>query len=176
MIETKRLVLRDWTDQDRAAFHAMNSDPRVMATIGPPQTRDEADAVIGDMRAKNREGPGLWAIERRADRRMLGFCGIGRAPAASPVEGELEIGWRLVHDAWGQGYAREAAEASLAWAWTHTVRAKIVAITTPGNVRSWGLMKRIGMTRVADGDFDHPALAEGDPLRRHLTYTIERPR
>ena len=58
----------------------------------------------------------------------------------------------------------------LAWAWAHTERARLVAITTPGNTRSWGLMERLGMTRRADGDFDHPALAEGDPLRRHLTY------
>ena len=92
------------------------------------------------------------------------------------IEGEIEIGWRLTCETWGQGYAREAAAATLAWAWSNLDAPSIAAITVPANRRSWGLMERLGMRRVVDGDFDHPDLAEGDPLRRHLTYRIQRPR
>lgn len=93
----------------------------------------------------------------------------------SPIEGEAEIGWTLHPDLHGQGLAREAAQAVLAWYWAHTDRNQLFAITTSGNTRSWGLMERLRMTRVPDGDFDHPKLADGDPLRRHITYVIRRP-
>ena len=175
MIETGRLILRDWVDGDRAPFHAMNSDPRVMATIGRLMDRAAADASIDEMIAGNRAGLGLWAVERRLDGKFLGFCGIGNAPPATPVEGELEIGWRLIYEMWGHGFAREAAQASLEWAWTTLPHDSVAAITAATNTRSWGLMKRLGMTRDPDGDFDHPAVPVGDPLRAHITYRIARP-
>jgi hypothetical protein len=50
-----------------------------------------------------------------------------------------------------------------------------MAITTLANTRSWGLMERLGMVRHPDEDFDHPDLAEGDPLRPHILYRIQRP-
>ncbi|HET8611209.1 MAG TPA: GNAT family N-acetyltransferase, partial [Sphingomonas sp.] len=92
-----------------------------------------------------------------------------------PIIGEIEIGWRLREDAWGQGYAREAAEASFAWGWANLDRGQIVAITVPANERSWGLMERLGMSRRPELDFGHPLFPEGHPLHRHITYAIERP-
>ena len=93
-----------------------------------------------------------------------------------PITDEIEIGWRLAHDAWGQGYAREAAEASLAWGWANLPVPTIAAITVPANTRSRGLMERLGMVRVADGDFDHPDVPDGSPLQRHILYRIARSR
>ena len=177
MIATERLLLRSWDDRDRKAYHAIKSDPRVMATLGPPQRRAESDATVDRLMAREaQDGYTFWAMERRADRVLLGYCGFLLATADFPIAGEVEIGWGLGSAYWGQGYAREAAEAALAWGWANTDRERIVAITTPGNLRSWGLMERLGMTRVPDGDFDHPSLAEGDPLRRHVRYRIDRPR
>ncbi len=57
----------------------------------------------------------FWIVERREDGAMLGFCGLKPGPADTPIEGRVEIGWRLRADAWGKGYAREAAQASLDW-------------------------------------------------------------
>lgn len=173
MIATARLLVRPWVDADRAPFHALCNDPQVMATIGPLQSRAETDAAIDrQMALQATLGHCFWALERRDDGRFLGFCGIKIAPENIPGIADCpEIGWRLARDAWGQGMAREAADASLAWGFANGM-ARIIAITTPGNVRSWGLMERLGMVRRHDLDFDHPALAEGDQLRPHITYEI----
>ena len=107
---------------------------------------------------------------------FLGFCGLKMMPEGIPgLEDTIEIGWRLRRDAWGKGYAREAAEASLHWGWDNLPADRICAITTPGNVRSWGLMERLGMTRRHDLDFMHPNLQPDDPLAPHITYEMLRP-
>jgi RimJ/RimL family protein N-acetyltransferase len=175
MIETSGLHLRRWRPGDVEPFHAMGQDPEVMAHLGPLMSRADAEATVERQNAVADEyGSCFWAVERRADGTFLGFCGIKPGPAGTPIADLPEIGWRLARHAWGQGYAREAAAACLADAWGRG-EPRVYAITTPGNERSWGLMIRLGMRRLADGDFDHPALAEGDPLRRHLTYAIDRP-
>ena len=174
-IETDRLILRDWRDADLEPFHAMSNDVRVMETLGPLMDRDRVRATIDRMRdEQRRNGHCFWALERREDAQFLGWCGIIRGNAPT-VAGKPEIGWRLAHHAWGQGYAREAAQASLDWGWANLSDDCIWAITTPGNMRSWGLMERLGMTRHTDLDFDHPNVPEGSPLKAHITYSIARP-
>lgn len=171
-LPTSRLVLREWRDEDVAPFHALCSDPRVMEFLGPLSTRDEAEAAVARMRALQASvGQCFWAIERLEDSAFIGFCGLKPGPAGTPLEGRTEIGWRLAHHAWGQGYAREAAQACLDWGLERHGDEGIWAITVPGNRRSWGLMERLGMVRRAELDFDHPALSLDDPLRRHITYS-----
>ncbi len=176
MIETERLTLREWRDADRAPFHAMSSDPRVMATLGPVMSRDQSDATIDRAIARQRaDGHTFWALTRRADGAFLGWCGLVRAVPPLPIAGKLEIGWRLAADHWGHGYAREAALASLDWAWAHRADDRVMAITAAVNQRSRKVMERIGMTRVSDGDFDHPHVEEGSALKPHVLYAIGRP-
>lgn len=173
MIETERLLLRGWEARDRPPFRAMGVDPEVMATIGPLLSPEEADAAIDrQIGFQERFGHCFWAIERRADGAFLGFCGLKPGAEGTPIEGEIEIGWRLARAHWGQGYAREAAEASLAWGWAQLDVSTIAAITTRDNARSWGLMERIGMLRAPADDFDHPAAIPA--LRPHITYRIAR--
>lgn len=175
MIETARLILRVWREDDDAPFFKMGQDAEVMRYLGPPMTQVDVRSARARMDACQAEhGYCFWALERKADGAFIGFCGL--KPGKAPIEGEIEIGWRLARDAWGQGYAREAAEASLAWGWANLDVPAITAITVPANTRSWGLMERLGMVRDPAGDFDHPDLADGDPLRRHITYRIARPR
>lgn len=177
MITTDRLILRDWQPGDHAPFAAMNADPAVREHLGALQSRDQSDATIARLEAiAATHGHSFWALERRTDAHFLGFCGLKPAPDGIPgLDGAIEIGWRLAHHAWGQGYAREAAAASLAWGWRHLAVHRIIAITTPGNHRSQHLMSRLGLLRRHDLDFDHPALAIGDPLRPHVTFEIARP-
>lgn len=177
MITTPRLILRDWVPRDHAPFAAMNADPAVREHLGSLQTRAESDATIARLEAVAAScGHTFWALERRDDGCFLGFCGLKIAPAGIVgLEGAIEIGWRLAHHAWGQGYALEAATASLGWGWANLPVRRIIAITTPGNRRSQQLMHRLGMTRRRDLDFDHPALATDDPLRPHVTFEIARP-
>ncbi len=171
-LETERLVLREWRKEDKEPLFAMAQDPEVMRYL-PGQTREQSDAAIGRMIATQAEvGFCLWAVEKRETGTFIGFCGL--LPARSPLC-EVEIGWRFVRACWGKGLAREAAQACLEWAWRTLDERSIVAITVPANERSWGLMIRLGMERNADEDFDHPDLPEGDPLRRHVLYRIERP-
>jgi RimJ/RimL family protein N-acetyltransferase len=174
MIATERMLIRPWCDADRAPYHALCRDPEVMRYLGPLQSRAETDAAIDRMIASQAaNGFCFWAVERHEDGALIGFCGL--KPGRGPIDGVIEIGWRLGSAHWGQGYAREAASACLDWAWSHLAVASIVAITVEANRRSWGLMERLGMTRVAGGDFDHPDVPENSPLKRHMLYRMQRP-
>lgn len=176
MIDTTRLILRGWRDSDADPFLDMGNDPEVMRYLGPPQGRADVEAAIGRQRNFLASvGYCFWALERREDGAFLGFCGLKPGAEDTPIAGLVEIGWRLRRDAWGQGYAREAAVASLAWGWDNLEAEEIVAITNIGNERSWGLMERLGMARDRASDFDHPKVAVGNPLRPHITYRIARP-
>lgn len=174
--ETERLILRGWRDGDAEPFHAMFQDPRVMEFLGPPETLENVRAIVARIQGDiARTGYWFWAMERKSDRAFMGFCGVKPGPVDTPIEGKTEIGWRLAHPFWGHGFAREAAQASIDWAWANLSTPDIWAITVPGNTRSWGLMERLGMTRRHDLDFDHPNVPDGSPLKRHLTYALSRP-
>ena len=177
MIETDRLMLRPWRDKDRTPYAAMCTSPAVMRHLGGPNDDREIDAALArNDKCQRDNGHCFWAIERRVDGTVLGFCGLRLVDDPKrPVHDEVEIGWRLRDDAWGQGFAREAAEAALDWGWRHLTVARIVAFTVPANTASWGLMERLGMIRRRDPDFGHPAVAPSHPLHRHIPYVAERP-
>jgi RimJ/RimL family protein N-acetyltransferase len=172
MIETERLLLRAWRDEDRDRFWAMEQDFEMMRYL-KKLTREESEAGIDRQVAHQAEhGHCFWAVERKSDLRAIGKCGI--IPPRAPTF-EYELGWRFESACWGQGYAREAAQATLDWAWANIDTQAVVAITNPVNTRSWGLMLRLGMTHNPAEDFDHPEVPEGDPLRRCVLYRINRP-
>lgn len=174
MIETERLVMRSWRDEDIAPFQRICSDPDVMATLGRPLDMAETAALVERVRGIEAEqGHTFWALERKQDARLIGWCGVIRG-TAGPVAGKAEIGWRLARDAWGAGYASEAARGAAAWSFTHLADDSIWAITWQGNVRSRAVMERLGMEYRAGLDFDHPKLDESDPLRPHVTYSLSR--
>ncbi len=172
-IETPRLRLRAWREEDIEPFiRHLNVEP-VMRWLGGVRTAEQQSAAVRERFIPWQEERGFtfWAVERRSDGELLGFCGLKIADdAGSPVEGELEIGWRLREDAWGQGYAREAAMASLDFAFATLEAPRVVALTVEGNEASWGLMKRLGMTRRPDLDYEGPEWADG----RVIVYLIER--
>ena len=119
------------------------------------------------MRWQEERGFTFWAVERKADGELLGFCGLKLADTpGSPIEGMHEIGWRLREDAWGQGYAKEAAIASLDFAFDALGAERVVAITFPPNEASWGLMERLGMTRRPELDYDDPRFPDAQPDHR----------
>ena len=149
--QTSRLVLRAWREDDFDAFAAMNADPRVMEYFPAPLTREESAAFFGHIREEfQTEGFGLYAVERISDGLLLGYTGL-RA------------------DAWGNGYAPEAAQACLTLAAKLGIE-EIIAFTAVANLRSQRVMQKIGMECV--GQFNHPTLPEGHPLRRHVLYWI----
>lgn len=174
MIRTERLVMRSWRDEDVAPFQAICSDPQVMATLGPPLDMEATRARIAWMRGHEAEyGHCFWALERQSDGRLIGWCGVIRSDMA-PIAGRVEIGWRLARDCWGAGFASEAARGVAAWAFANLPDDEILAITWQDNARSRAVMERLGMQYDADLDFDHPRLAEDDPLGPHVTYSLSR--
>ena len=175
MIETERLILRDPVSGDRPALHAMWADPLVMAELGPVKDAAGSDAVLAKHAGFRHEGLGFRTVARRADGAVVGFCGLKRGDAHTPIAGEVEAGWLIDRPYWRQGYAQEAMRAALAWGWANTDAARIVAITAAINGKSRALMEKLGMERLADGDFLHALFAEDDPRRLTVTYAIARP-
>lgn len=173
-IVTDRLLLRQWTDADRAPFAAMNADPCVRAHFPRLLTGTESDASVETQRRSiAATGFGFWAVERRSDGAFIGFTGLQRVDVGGAIADDVEIGWRLARAYWAMGYAAEAARVALDLAFTRLDLPRVVAMTVAGNTRSWGLMARLGMTRRAELDFDHPFVAPGHPLSRHIVYVID---
>ncbi|MDZ3830641.1 MAG: GNAT family N-acetyltransferase [Sphingopyxis sp.] len=174
MIETERLVLRSWRDDDVATFQAICSDPAVMATLGPPLDMAQTAALIDRMREMEcGHGHCFWAVERRTDAKLIGWCGVIRG-SAGPVDGKAELGWRLARDCWGAGYASEAARGARDWAFANLPDDDIWAITWRGNARSRAVMERLGMRHRPELDFNHPKIMADDPLRPHVAYSMTR--
>lgn len=172
-LETERLILRDWREEDVDDFHKLGEDERVMQFLGGVFTRKRTAALIADLQNRAaRWGCTFWAVERQDDRRVIGFTGCVRGTIPQ-IAGDLEIGWRLASDCWGHGYATEAAQASVEWARRNCPDRMLVAITSVGNRASRALMERLGMAYNPARDFDHPKVPEGDPLRPHVLYEME---
>ena len=174
-IRTERLILRNWEERDRDLFHRINSDDRVMEFFPFRRDRAKSDAMLDELRADiDTVGFGFAAVEIAETGVCVGFAGL------SPVEdfpvfrpGDVEIGWRLAHEHWGKGYATEAASAWLHHAFTKLDLKEVISYAVHDNVRSTAVMERLGMQRVAGGDFDHPIVPDSRPdLRRFVLYSI----
>ena len=173
--ETERLILRNWREEDRNPFARLNADADVMRHFPATLARKESDALIDRINAHIEEyGFGLWAVERAKDRTLLGFTGLQYVRFASPIQGDVEIGWRFDRRYWRKGYAREAAEASLGWFWANTDHKRIVSMTIADNSPSWGLMRRLGLKRKPELDFDHPNIEQDSRCCRQIVYAKDR--
>ena len=175
MIETPRLILRAFRDEDRDAMAAINGDPRVGDWLGGPIGREASDAFVDRVNAQiATDGFGFYAAERKADGRLVGMIGI-RRNVWPPAPIAVELGWRLAVEAQGAGLATEGAKACLDWGFANIDTPEILAWTASTNVRSQAVMRRIGMVPDPARDFDHTALAAGHPLRRHVVFVAKRP-
>jgi RimJ/RimL family protein N-acetyltransferase len=168
-----RVLLRQWRDEDREPFAALNADPEVMRHFPSTMSREQSDGMVDWASALIEErGWGLWAVEVVGGARFIGFVGLNE-PRFMP--GTIEVGWRLAQEHWGHGYATEAAREAVRFGFEELGLDEIVAFTVPANTRSRRVMERLGMTRDPADDFDHPNVAEG-PLKRHVLYRLRRPR
>lgn len=176
-LTTPRLILRRWRAADREPFAAINADPEVMEHFPAPLDRGESDALIARIESGfEANGFGLWALELRGSGELIGFTGIAVPEIEAHFTPAVEVGWRLARGAWGNGYATEAGRAALAYGFGEVDLEEIVSFAAVDNLRSRKVMERLGMTHDSGDDFDHPALPEGHPLRRHVLYRIDRSR
>jgi RimJ/RimL family protein N-acetyltransferase len=173
--ETERLRLRTWVDEDEFRFFDVMNTPAVMRWLGGLQAREEWSAGYQRLRAYERDfGFTFWIVERKADDEILGFCGLKRANApGAEFPGDIEIGWRLREDAWGQAYAKEASIKSLDLAFERFRAPHVVAVTSLGNLPSQGLMIRLGMSRREDLDFIDQRFPADSEVNPQIVFRID---
>jgi RimJ/RimL family protein N-acetyltransferase len=172
--ETSRLRLRTWDVGDVAPFMAALNTPAVRQWLGGLGDDALYTRLLDRMQAcQTAHGYCFWIVEHKVEDTLLGFCGlyVTQRPD-TPVDGMTEIGWRLREDAWGMGYAREAAEASLDLAFTRFGLDRVVAFTIRQNAPSWGLMQRLGMVRARH--LDHRVAGYDPEISDSIVYSIDR--
>jgi RimJ/RimL family protein N-acetyltransferase len=170
-----RLRLRTWDDARWAEFVKLTNTPAVMRWLGGVFSPEQMTAARMRLDTYQRDYRfTFWAVERRSDEAMLGFCGLKRAnaPGAEPLHGEMEIGWRLREDAWGQGYAREAATASMNLAFDRFGAERVIAFTADGNAPSQNLMRRLGMRHLPEHDYIDGRFAADALPNPQVTFAI----
>jgi RimJ/RimL family protein N-acetyltransferase len=173
-IGTGRLILRKWRESDREPFARMNADPAVMEHFPAVLTREESDALVDRAEAHLvKHGFGPWAAEIRETREFIGYVGLVIPNFEAAFTPCVEIGWRLARDQWGKGLATEGARALLRHGFEVQRLLELVSFAVPANLRSLRVMQKLGMTRDPRDDFDHPSIAAGHPLRRHVLYRLK---
>jgi RimJ/RimL family protein N-acetyltransferase len=170
----ERVLLRGWREEDLEPFAALNRDPRVMEHYPARLSRAESDAFVLERAVPVfcERGYGPWAVEVPGVAPFIGYVGLKAPTFEASFTPCVEIGWRLAFSAWGHGYATEAARLAIAYGFAEGGLAEIVSFTVPANRRSIAVMERLGMQ--ADGEFEHPRLPLGHPLRTHLLYRLTR--
>lgn len=171
-LQTQRLILRQWEEGDSVPLAAMCADPQVMryfpATLGEAesaQLAQKATALIED------NGWGFWAAERKDTGQFIGFVGLHYQDLDIPNTPFIEIGWRLAADHWGKGFAPEAAECALKYAFEQLQAPAVYAFTTLANQPSRRVMQKLGMSDCQQ-NFMHPKLPRDHALAEHCLYRI----
>lgn len=172
-LETARIVLRQWRSDDYAKFARMNADPDVMRYFPSLLSREESDTLtkkFDDLIAK--KGWGIWVAERKSDNSFIGLVGLNQTDDL-PIANCMEIGWRLAKPFWGNGYATEAAAASLYFAFSILKQERVAAFTAVSNAQSQKVMSRLGMKNRHE-NFLHPRVSRSTGLKEHVYYEISR--
>lgn len=170
---TQRLRLRGWRDEDRIGLRRLNGDPRVMRFFPAQLTPEESDGFWLRMREhQQRHGYSLWAVEEKQDGQFVGLVGLAQVAVDAPFAPAVEVGWRLLPEHWGKGYATEAARSALAFGFGVCGLKEIVSFTASVNLPSRKVMERLGMHHDRVDDFDHPRLPDRHALQRHVLYRL----
>lgn len=175
-IDTERLHLRHWRNDDLDVLHRLNSDERIMHFFPFRRNRKQSAELLEKIRKTLATDGFAWAAVTRADSGdTIGFSGLCNVRFEASFTPAVEIGWRFLPEHWGRGYATEAAEALLDHGFADLGLREIVSFAVPGNRASVAVMERIGMTARPDLDFDMPGISdEHAHLRRHVFYSIKR--
>jgi RimJ/RimL family protein N-acetyltransferase len=175
-VETDRLLLREFTEDDVDVLVALDADPAVRRFLadGRPVPREVTERVtLPRILALYREHPGFgtWAVCTKADNGFVGWVEL--VPGGS--SGVAEVGWRLVRSAWGRGYAVEAARVLVRLAFTELGVSRVVATTMTVNVASRRVMEKLGMSFVRTFFEEWPDYVEGAE-RGDVEYVLTRER
>lgn len=174
MIETERLILRQWKKSDSLPFINMGLDPDVMKYLPNLLTENESLEIINKIEdVFDKKHWGFWAVELKETGEFIGFIGLHDQPEQFDFSPCVEIGWRLAKEHWGKGYATEGAKAALEYAFNKLKLKKVVSFTSLANKQSESIMKKIGMTKVSY--FNHPEFSSTPDLEKHILYEMSNP-
>lgn len=175
-LETQRLILRQWKDDDYSRFAVLNADKSVMEFFPKPLTHRESDDMANKIRSLiSQRGWGFWALELKEKGEFIGFTGLHIPKADLPFSPCVEVGWRLMKRYWGFGYAPEAASEALRFAFEHLELDEVVSFTTLHNLRSQSVMRNIGMVNT-NMNFPHPDIEPDSLLSEHVLFITTRSR
>ncbi len=170
-IQTERLLIRDWKEEDLPIFREMNRDEKVMKYFPKMLSDPETDSFFQRIQNElDTLGYGLYAVEVKETKDFIGFIGFHKATFSAPFTPCIEIGWRLKASAWNHGYATEGAKACLEYGFGKLNLEKVYSFTAVINHPSEKVMKKIGMTK--EMEFNHPSVEDGSSLKRHVLYSM----
>jgi RimJ/RimL family protein N-acetyltransferase len=171
-LHTERLLLRQWQRTDLKFFAQMNACTKVMEYFPNVLTQNESNTLASTLAATiTDQGWGFWAVEEKHSQKFIGFTGLKQTPECLPFSPAVEIGWRLDSKYWHKGYATEAANRALEFAFNELNLKEVVSLTAKLNKPSEKVMQRIGMINT-DNTFNHPLVDIDDPLLEHILYKI----
>jgi len=177
-LETERLIIRNWKEEDRELFHLINSDDRVMEYFPFRRDRVASDKMMDELKSDiTKLGYGYTAVELKETGECIGFCGLHHCKAEPILAYDnIEIGWRLATQFWGKGYITEAAKCLLEFGFVEMKLDEIISFAVHANQKSFAVMQRIGMRRDETKDFDHPRVPDTHPhLKLHRYYYLKNP-
>ena len=173
-LETNRLILRNWLASDYEPFYNLNSNPEAMRYFPALYTREQSNSLADKCQTLiHQRGWGLWALSNKADNTFIGFVGLHTPNANMPCAPCVEIGWRLLPQYWGNGFATEGAHKALEFAFKELALPEVVSFTAKTNQPSRAVMQRIGMHNSLN-NFMHPDIPPSNPLAEHVLYQLTR--
>lgn len=171
-LDTERLKLRQWKEEDYLLFSIMSADEEVMKYFPSTLTCVESNEIADKCRFLiSIQGWRFWAVEEKETGNFIGFVGLNKPLYHLSFGPCIEIGWRLDKKYWGKGYVFEAATKVLDFAFRELNLKEICAFTSILNKKSYTLMERLGMKNTKN-NFSHPLVPLKHRLSEHLLYKI----
>ena len=172
LFESDRLGFRIWEKSDAEGLFQMNSNPQIMRFFPSLQTRTDAADFISRMNIQYQEfGYCYFAVDELKSKNFVGFIGLSNQTFKANFNPSVDIGWRLLSEFWGIGYATEGAKRCLVFAKEQLSLSKIVSVAPIINLPSISVMNKIGMKKVLE--FEHPLLNDSPELKKCLLYYIK---
>ena len=172
IIKTSRLGLRNWIESDIEPANIMNANSKVREFFPNTLSKEETIRFIRQMQAHfDKYGFCYFAVDRLDTKEFIGFIGLMNQTYQTSFTPFVDIGWRLLQNAWRNGFATEGAKACLDYAFAELKLTKVYAIAPELNKKSQHIMQKLGMEIYTH--FEYPKLDKNSPLRKCVAYRIK---
>jgi len=165
VIETNRLLLRHFTEDDASLLYELNLDPEVTRYTHDPMTDVEhAKQVLNEVILPQYSlyDHGRWVVHLKSNLEFMGWCGLKYLPETN----EVDLGYRFMKKFWGKGYATEAASACIEYGFNKLKLPSIIGRALPGNLASIKVLEKCGMKYL------HEEVVQG---YLHKAYQVTNP-